>query len=116
MEKPTSQDCQKAPISNVYLTMIMEKVPRGKIPAITICPVMRVRHTFVKINQGGVIDPKRYTLAGTRPLSDYYSEGQYELFTKDGCWYLEFNDYEPYSRYIEYAGKNFDKYLKKIIH
>ena len=114
MEEPTSRDC-KTPISNVYLTMIMQKVPRGKIPAITICPVMRVKHTFVRINQKSVIDPKKYTLASTRPLSDYYSEGQYKLFMEDGCWHMEFYDYEPFSRYIEYAGRNFDKYLKKFV-
>ena len=116
MEEPTSQDYQKIPISNIYLTVIMEKVPRGKIPAISICPVMRFKHVFIKLNQGGVIDPKKFALVSTRPLSDYYSEGQYKLFIKDNHLCLEFNDYVPYTRYVEYAGKNFEKYIKKIIH
>lgn len=116
MQETTLQDYQNVPISSIYLSIVMEKVPRGKMPAITICPVMRIKHSFVRLDKGEVIDSKRFVLAGTRPLSDYYNEGQYSFSEKDGRLFLEFNDYEPYSRYVEYAGKNLEKYMKKITH
>ncbi len=115
MKKPTLEDYQNMPISSVYLTMVVEKGAKGRIPFAAICPVVRFNHVFVRIDQGKVVNAKKFFLTSTRPISDYYPKGQYEFCIKDGHVGLEFKDSEPYDRYIEYAGKNFDRYVARTV-
>jgi len=108
------QDYQDLPNTSVYLTMIVKKVPKGSIPPMTICPVVRCNHVFIRLDSGTEVNPRRFFLANTRPISDYYMEGQYKFCIRDEHVCLEFSDPEPYNCYIEYAGKCFDSYLKQI--
>ena len=114
MEKPTLEDYQNMPSSLVYLTMVVEKAPKGIIPTASICAVVKFNHIF-GVDQEKKIDSRRFYLASTRPVLDFYPEGQYKFCMKDGHVVIEFEDSEPYNRYIDYAGKNFDKYLVSFV-
>lgn len=113
MEKTTFQDCQNVPLASVYLTLIMQKGRKGKIPAMTICPVIRKGQSFVRLNYGGFINPKKYALVNTKPLSEYYQKDQYRIYVEGERISIEFDDRKPYERYIEYAGRSFDRYVKR---
>ena len=116
MENPTLEDYQRLSISSVYLTMIVRKVPKGMIPPMVICPVVRFNNGFVRLDSGEYIDSRRFFLTSTKCISDYYLEGQYRFCMKGERVSLEFDNLEPYNRYIEFAGKNFDRYVNYIIH
>ena len=114
MKRLTLKDYQNLPVSSVYLTTIVEKLPKGKIPSMTICPVVMLGKDCIRLDCEKPIDLSRFFQANMRPISDYYPEGQYRFCMKKGHVCLEFSDSEPYDRYVEYAGRSFDNGVVKF--
>ena len=111
MQNSTLQDWQN--ISTVYLALVIEKGAKGRIPAMAICPVVRCNQNLLRLNYGGVINPKKYILMSTKPVSEYYQQDQYRIYEDGGHICISFDNDGPFKRYIEFAGKSFDKYVKR---
>ena len=116
MKKLTLEDYQNMPSSAVYLAMVVEKVPSGRIPPASICVVVKINHVFIRVDQEKVIDSRRFYLTSTRPISDFYPKVQYDFYMKNDHVAIEFKDPKPYECYIDYAGKSFDKYVARLLH